>query len=293
MQNMGRDISAVMIAAAAAVLAITMAMGASWTGVPASAEGGTLFSVPSPEPAQPEAGGGQEQPAFTVQVVHPEQTVAAKRILIYHTHTYEAYTQVDHAPYRETEKWRTRDGSANVTAVGRALTASLEALGYEVVHDETAFEPPDLSSAYARSLTMLEQRAANGETYDLYIDLHRDAFDDPNAIARTVSISGIPTARFMVLIGKGTGMTGASAQKKPEWEKNLAIAEGITFSMNEQHPQLCRDVCMRSGRFNQHVAPCCILIECGSNHNTLEEVLNGVPYLAQAIDQTLKAQAGE
>ena len=41
------------------------------------------------------------------------------------------------------------------------------------------------------------------------------------------------------------------------------------------------------------IAPRCILIECGTNENTLEEVLCGIPYLAQAIAETLDALEAE
>ena len=43
-----------------------------------------------------------------------------KSILIYHTHTWEAFAQVEEALYVETEKWRTKDNGANVVAVGIA-----------------------------------------------------------------------------------------------------------------------------------------------------------------------------
>lgn len=199
-------------------------------------------------------------------------------ILIYHTHTWEAFTQTPENPYVETEKWRTRDNSANMVAAGDALAASLTALGFEVVHDTTAFEPPDLSSSYQRSLAMLEERCDAGETYDLYIDLHRDAFASANAVQRTVNIGGVETARFMVLIGKGEAY-----KEKPDWEANYALAQRITDSLNGQHEGLGRAIGLKTGRYNQHIAPCSVLIECGSNYNTLEEVLNGIPYLAHAI----------
>jgi len=207
-----------------------------------------------------------------------------KRVLIYHTHTWEAYEQVPEAPYKETEKWRTRDNEHNVVAVGEALTASLTALGLTVVHDTTAFEPPNLDDAYERSLDMLEERASAGEQYDLYIDLHRDALSSASTIRRSVVIGGEESARFMVLIGKGT--TGGYAEK-PDWESNQIIAERITSSLNGQCEGLARDVKIKTGRFNQHVADCCVLIECGVNTNTLEQVLCGVPYLAQAIADAL------
>lgn len=209
---------------------------------------------------------------------------AGKRVLIYHTHTWEAYEQVADDPYAETEKWRTKDNAHNVVAVGDALTASLTALGLTVVHDTTAFEPPNLDDAYDRSLAMLEERAAAGERYDLYIDLHRDALSSASTIRRTVTIGGEEAARFMVLVGKGT--TGGYAEK-PDWEANQLFAQRITSSLNGQCDGLARDVKVKTGRFNQHVADCCVLIECGVNTNTLEQVLNGVPYLAQAIADAL------
>jgi len=205
-----------------------------------------------------------------------------KRVLIYHTHTWEAYEQVEGARYEETEKWRSKDNTVNMIAVGDALTAALEALGCEVVHDETAFEPPNLSTAYQRSLEMLEKRQEAGEQYDLYIDLHRDAVASASTIKRTVNVAGEDIARFMVLVGKGQGY-----EVKPDWEANYAVAERLTRSLNGQVEGICRDIKVKTGRFNQHIAPCCVLIECGLNYNTLEQVLAGMPYLAQAVCDTL------
>lgn len=247
-------------------------------------EAATPSAEPAPSPTpEPTA----EDTSLRVEVIRetaipPSWT--GKRVLIYHTHTWEAYQQVEGSRYQETEKWRTRDEEHNVVAVGEALAASLRVLGMTVVHDTTAFEPPDLDSAYARSLAMLEERAEAGERYDLYIDLHRDALSDASAIRRTVTIGGEESARFMVLIGKGT--TGGYAEK-PDWETNLQIAQRITSSLNGQCDGLARDVKIKTGRFNQHVADCCVLIECGVNTNTLQQVLCGVPYLAQAIADAL------
>lgn len=249
--------------------------------------------TPSPTPSPPPeitpspAPTDGEEPAFHVEVIRetvPPQPWAGKRVLIYHSHTWEAYEQTPEDPYQPTEKWRTKDEGHNMLAVGDALAAHLRALGLIVVHDRTAFEPPDLDGAYARSLAMLEGRIAAGERYDLYIDLHRDALSSQSTIRRTVIVGGEESARFMVLIGKGT--TGGYAEK-PEWEKNLMIAERITDGLEEQCTGLSREVKIKTGRFNQHIAPCCVLIECGVNTNTLEQVMNGLPYLAQAIAQAL------
>ena len=222
--------------------------------------------------------------SLRVEVVHSAQVppMQGKRVLIYHTHTWEAFEQVEGNRYEETEKWRSKDNNFNMIAVGNALTAALEAMGCEVVHDETAFEPPNLSTAYQRSLEMLERRQQAGETFDLYIDLHRDAVASNSTIKRTVNVAGEEVARFMVLVGKGQGY-----DEKPDWEANYAGAEKLTQSLNAQVEGICRDIKVKTGRFNQHIAPCCVLIECGLSFNTLEQVLAGVPYLAQAVCDTL------
>lgn len=241
------------------------------------------IEVPSREASPAEAVDAMLQ----IEIIRPEESLPEygdKRILIYHTHTYEAYEQDPQNPYAQTEKWRTKDPAYSVVAVGKALAASLRAMGFTVEHDTTAFEPPTLDDAYSRSLTMLESRKANGETYDLYIDLHRDAISSSSTIKRTVNIGGEEIARFMVLIGKGT--TGGYTES-PDWEANYAIAQCITDQLNEQCENMARNVKVKSGRFNQHIDDCCVLIECGMNTNTLEEVLAGVPYLANAIANTL------
>ena len=40
---------------------------------------------------------------------------------------------------------------------------------------------------------------------------------------------------------------------------------------------------VRTDRFNQHMAPYCLLIEVGNERNTLTEVMNTVGLLSQAL----------
>lgn len=248
-----------------------------------------LFAVspdtPSPTDAPGETAASSSE--FAIEVLGSEPAEPRVRVLIYHTHTFEAYEQDEANPYQETEKWRTADNAYNMVRVGEELAGLLRGLGFEVVHDVTAFEPPDLNSAYTRSLEMLQRRLTEGEEYDLYIDLHRDAYVASQTGPNTVTVGGNELARLMLLVGKGEGATGEGYDVKPDWEANLQIAQTITDSLNRQAQGLCRDVCLKSGRFNQHVAVGCILIEAGNNRNTLEEVLNAMPYLADAIAECM------
>ncbi len=250
-----------------------------------------LFAItvlPSLE-ATPETPVPEAQDGFAIEVVSEQTQSPRKKVLIYHTHTYEAYAQDAQDPYEETERWRTADSAHNVVRVGEELAALLRALGVDVVHDTTAFEPPALSSAYARSLEMLTGRLAAGERYDLYIDLHRDAYVEGQAGPNALNLGGQEVARMMLLIGKGEGQTSQGFDERPNWQENLRIAQAVTENLNAQAEGLCRNVRVKTGRYNQHVDVGCLLIEAGNNQNTLAQTLNAMPYLADALYDALLA----
>ena len=204
-------------------------------------------------------------------------------VLLYHTHTWEAYEMTEDAQYTPTETWRTSDERYNMVRIGEELKKELELLGFEVVHDTTAFEPPTLSSAYTRSLAMLEGRLAAGESYDYILDIHRDAYSGAYNGANSVSMGEENLAYVMMLVGKGTGATNSGFDERPDWLKNLELAQRITDAMNAQAEGVARDVKIKTGRFNQHVSTGALLIEVGNNRNTLEEALAVCPVIASAL----------
>lgn len=260
-------------------------------------EGENLFAAPRQTDAEtpgPSSASAGKADGFVLEVLSgAAETQTKGRILIYHTHTYEAYEQQTDAPYEETTKWRTADERFNMVRVGDELAALLTGLGYEVEHDRTAFEPPVLDSAYTRSLTMLQQRLAAGERYDLMIDLHRDAYPGGSqGGANAVTVGSAKLARLMLLVGKGEGQTGRGFDEKPDWEANLRIAQAVTDAVNAQTEGLCRKVMLKAGRFNQHVQVGCLLVEVGNNRNTLGEALASMPYLADALDEAWSSLKG-
>lgn len=225
-----------------------------------------------------------------IEVISPALSVSAgaqaaekPRVLIYHTHTWEAYEMTEDAQYTPTETWRTKDERYNVVRIGEALAKALTDAGFEVVHDKTAFEPPTLSTAYTRSLEMLEGRLAAGETYDYIFDVHRDAYSGLYNGANGARHEGGQMAYVMMLVGKGTGATGAGFDARPDWPKNLDLAQRITDAINAQVSGAAREVKIKSGRFNQHISTGALLIEVGNNRNTLDEALAACPVIARAI----------
>ena len=201
-------------------------------------------------------------------------------ILIYHTHTTEAYTQTETETYRETNKWRTNDNTKNVVAVGETLKEILEKdYGFTVIHDTTDHEPPKLATAYDRSVLTMEKYHKEYPSVVLFIDLHRDAYTSTeSAPCDYLTINGVETARLMFVVGKGEKYTD-----KPYYDSNVAFAERMTAYLNTIDEKLCRPVRVKTGRYNQHVAPNCILVEVGHNANTLSQAKAAMPYFAESI----------
>lgn len=223
---------------------------------------------------------GEEAEGFMLKVVSVQGAASedAPRIYIYHTHTCEAYNPADGDAYTPTEKWRTADNEHNVVQVGEKLALWLSHAGFQVYHDTADYEHPDLSTAYARSLEALEKTL--DKPYDLYIDIHRDSYSVGNG-ANEILQDGKSYARVLFLVGKGTGQT--VEEEKPDWQRNEQIAQVISDGMNALVPDISRGISMKSGRYNQHAAPCCVLLEVGNNQNTLTQAMNAMEPLTLAI----------
>lgn len=204
----------------------------------------------------------------------------APQILIYHTHTTEAYTQTKENPYTQTSSFRTREQDKSVVAVGEALKKELEAVyGYEVIHDMTDHEPPKLATAYQRSEQTMAAYKEKYPSLEIFIDLHRDASSDSTDY---VLVNGQPAARVMCVVGQGE-----KYEIKPDFESNLALAQAFTDSLNRQWQGLGRKVRIKPGRYNQHLSSKSLLLEVGHNANTLEQALQAVPAIAKALHEAL------
>lgn len=243
------------------------------------------------------AGDDEEEAALPddIQVVAsepraPEAFVpagASPQVLIYHTHSYEAYLQQDGQEYAECSKWRTKDNGYNIAAVGDALARELSGkYGIAVLHDTTDNECSQLGTAYSRSLKTIQKDLADHPGLGILVDLHRDAYNS-GINPESVQLDGKNVARIMLVVGTGVGQTGVGFAEKPDWQKNMLLAQAITDELNGFYPYFARKISVKTGRYNQHVSTGAILVEVGHNQNTLEEALNAMPYLAQAIADAL------
>ena len=200
-------------------------------------------------------------------------------VLIYHTHATESYLQTEAGSYVETEPGRTENTKYNVVAVGNALQKALEARGFTVIHDTTDVEGEDITSAYSRSLAIMQKY----DNVDLYIDMHRNSSKQKGRSDNTILIDNVPYAKLFFVVGTGIGTYDGEYDTLPDWKNNYTFALSLLENIAAKQPDLVKPIRLKVGRFNQHMG-LCLLAEIGTNADTMEAVLNTVPYLADAIE---------
>jgi len=211
------------------------------------------------------------------------------QILIYHTHSREAYRQDPDNPYEAIAAFRSNDLSQTVVGVGEELARQLQARNITVLHDKTDHEVyPWKSGLYPRSLETIKKRKKEHDSLKIFLDIHRnynDRLKDPDK--EVVIINGERVAKFFIVIGTGEGISGGFSQK-PNWRENYQFALKITNKANEKYPGLADDILVRTGRYNQHISNRAILIEIGNHLTTFNEAKKTAKYLAEILSEVIE-----
>ena len=167
--------------------------------------------------------------------------------------------------------------------MGDELAAALTELGLNVLHDREIYDYPSYTGSYSRSGAAVEEYLAEYPDIAVVIDLHRDALGDEDVTYKTVAeLTGERSSQVMMLVG-----TGESGLWHPNWEQNLRLALYLQDAVNDMYPTLMRPVSVTSERYNQHLTTGSMILEVGSNGNTLREALNAVRLFAAAAGPAL------
>lgn len=204
------------------------------------------------------------------------------QILIMHTHGSEAYTMDGTDIYEPSDNSRTTDEQFNMIRIGEEMKAEFEALGLEVVHDKTLYDYPGYSGSYDRSKAGVEAYLAQYPTVKLVLDVHRDALiaADGTTYKAVAEVNGEKTAQVMMVIGSNdTGL------EHPNWTQNLSLAVHLQRALNDRYPNLARPITLRTSRFNQQLTNGSILVEVGTNGNTIQEAIRGARLFAQVAGE--------
>lgn len=188
-------------------------------------------------------------------------------ISIYHTHTDESFIP--------TSGKALVPGKGDVMKVGETFAKKLEQVGYSVNHNTSLHEPHD-ANAYHRS-RRTAVKLLKEDPIALF-DIHRDSA--PIDMYAT-TIDGDPAAKIMIIVGK------QNQNKNTTRDFALKIKEAA----DKAYPKLIRGIFMAHGNYNQDLSPHAILLEIGSDRNSLEQVQKTVEALATITPKFLNNQS--
>lgn len=199
------------------------------------------------------------------------------QILIYHTHSQEAFS--DSPP-----------GNRDATIVGAGdMLANIltEEYGYNVIHHTGEYDVPSRDYAYSKSLPALEQILAENPSIEVIIDLHRDGVAETTHLI--TDINGQSTAKVMFFNGLSrTKKNGEISYLQNEnLQENLAFSFQMQMAANEYYPGFTRKNYLNGYRYNMHLRGKSLLIELGAQTNTVEEIKNAIGPLAHILDIVL------
>ncbi len=206
----------------------------------------------------------------------PEEA-EAPQILIFHTHASEGFADS-----------RPGEPADTVVGVGELLTAVLqEKYGYNVLHDTTVFDrkngKDNRNYAYNDALKYLQELLEQYPSIEVIIDLHRDAGEK-----RVATVNGKQTAKVMLFNGLSRNTQGKLTYlPNKNLKDNLAFSFQMKLIGDEMYPGLMNRIFLKDYRYNMHLAERFLLIELGTEKNTVEETMNAMEPLADVLHQVL------
>lgn len=223
------------------------------------------------------------KPDFKAALARPLELKIDKSkpaVLIFHSHTSEGYELIERSGFPRNYEPRTNDENLNVVRVGTEITEYLEKAGYTVIHDKNIHDN-DYTGSYPHSRETIDEILKKNPQIQIVIDIHRDSItlDNGDKIKPVTEINGKNAAQMMIITGTEEGdITGF-----PDWEYNLAFALKLQKKCEDMFPGIMRPLLFTKKKYNMDVTHFSLLIEMGSEANTLQEACYSGRLLAAAL----------
>ena len=211
-------------------------------------------------------------------------SAAGPQILVIHTHGTEAYLPAAGEEYTPSDPYRTTDPERSVIRVGDALCSALEEYGLRVLHDRTLYDYPSYAGSYERAAASIEAYLAEYPDIALVLDVHRDAIGDASTVYKTCAAAN-GTAQVMLVCGTDEYL------EHPLWRENLKLALAMQAAATSANGALMRPIHLAPERYNQQYTTGSLIIEVGTNGNTLSEALAAAELFGRAAGEMLASLA--
>ena len=207
-----------------------------------------------------------------------EKNLDEPQILIYHTHSLEEFADS-----------RTGVEEDTIVGMGNYLVELLtEKYGYQVLHDKTAYDINqygygDRDNAYQRATKGLERILEQYPSIQIVIDLHRDSRE-----ITVANVDGKEVAQIMLFNGLCRNIYGPYRAYTNEYlSENLAFSIQMKLMGDSLYPGVMRRVYLKSDQYNMHFKAHSLLVEIGTQENTVEQARNAITIFADVLNEVL------
>lgn len=204
----------------------------------------------------------------------------APKILIFHTHSQEAFIDSVEG-----------DTDTTIVGMGKLLAERLNALGIPTIHHPGVYDlingQLDRSAAYEYAEAGVRPILEEHPSIEVVIDLHRDGVGEDTHLV--TEVNGKPTAQIMFFNGLSrTKDNGDIAYlPNPYIQNNLAFSLQMKLAAEQMYPGFTRRIFLRGYRYSLHMRPKSLLIEAGAQTNTVEEMRNAMELLAVTLQKVI------
>lgn len=206
------------------------------------------------------------------------------QVLLFSTHATESFETRARNFYDNRYNSRSTDNDKNVTSIEDKIATKLRNNGINVIVDKTQHDYPSYNGSYNRSAVTINNYLKQYPNIKIILDIHRDAIERENGerVKPVAMIDGKKAAQIMIISGCDDG-----TMNFPNWVQNLKFAVALQNKMESKYPSLTRPIFLCYRRYNMHITPGSLLIEFGTNSNSLEEVQYSGELMGQALSELL------
>lgn len=219
----------------------------------------------------------------------PLRVDGSPMVLIYHTHTTESFVSPKTGNYDENWSFRSTEPDKNMVAVGDAIAEQLAAAGIGVIHARELHDYPVWTGSYSNSAETIKNILAEYPSICIALDIHRDAIaDGKTVIAPVAEIEGKQSAQIMIISGCDDGTMGM-----PNYRENFHFACRLQETAETMFPGFTRPILFDYRKYNQDLTTGSLLIEVGSQGNTLEEAQYAGELVGRSLSETILSLSAE
>ena len=188
--------------------------------------------------------------------------------------------------YTDSFSTRSRDNNKNMIKIGEIVAKKLNDAGINTLHSKTLHDYPEYTGSYTRSKETINWYLKKYPSIKIVLDLHRDSLSngDTDKVKLVTKIGEKNAAQVMLVMGSNTGIVTTF----PKWQENLKLACKVQQKIEEKYPTLARPMMVMPKLYNQNLTTGSLLIEFGTDANTLDEASYSAELVGNALAELLK-----